>query len=276
MSARYTNPYQVPFLVSFLVLTLSGLFLCSLAVLNKKTYPPFAAKQLLPLCLTLAASVFWIGGRLQILGMFGFDGIFSECQIWKYFCQCTIGVNLYLSVITFRLERLYFILVRKESRSGLIFWTPIVLPLLNSIVIAFLPYTIGMQSNYSSTDFACVDPIPSFGLINYGNVLLQGIIIMALNFLLRNVRKAMNEVCKITLFFITIVVSRESFGSRSWNCFFTDRRCCDATKQSLKNSLGTRNCIYMQCRSIPSSSMGCPMETNLWLSLQTGGIPERI
>ncbi len=192
--STFVNPYQIYFLIAYSIVFLSGVFVCSLAVWNRRGYPPFAAKQLTPICLSFVAATFWCIGRMFMMGIFGFDGIFSECQFWKYIMQCTMGVNSYLAILMFRLQRLYFVIVLKKERVGFYYWGPILIPLGISCILTLVPYILSVPSKYSPIDMYCVEKNSIYSTLIYVNVFGQAVYILLLNYKLFQIRKALNEV----------------------------------------------------------------------------------
>jgi hypothetical protein len=199
MSIYYISPYQIHFIIPFVLITLFGASLCCLAWFNRKTYPPFAAKQLEPILLSLLSATFSGIGRLFTFGVFGYEGIFHQCQIWKYICQCSLGIHLYLSILTFRHQRLYYTIILKKERAGFAFWFPVVGLSSLAFVWSILPYFIrfdinNLQLTLDGMILPCIDENHYYGMTMYGLVFLQILVIIYLNIKLIKIRKAINEV----------------------------------------------------------------------------------
>jgi hypothetical protein len=192
-------PYQQQFLIPFIILKFLGITMVLFAWWKRKTYPPIAAKQLVPITLSLIAATFWLVGRLYSYGMFGFDGIFQYCHFWKYFCQCCLGVNLYLSVFIFRFRRLYYIMILKKPIESWSFWLPIALPVVVAVIIITVPLFVFVHStdiswNLYGYKIYCLDSKPYYSSSIYLVVLVQASLIISHTLKLAKVRKAVNEV----------------------------------------------------------------------------------
>lgn len=186
--------YQSVFLSIFVSISVIGFLMCFIAVWNRKRFPPFAAKQLEPICLSLIAATFWCTGRIYGLGLFGYNGIFRYCHFWMFVWQCTFGVNLYLSLLIFRLQRLYYILVIKQERKGFLFWSPMIIPMILSLIVSLVPYIVGYQVEFVDSIESCDQIKPIVQTSGYLVVFLQTAIIVTLNVFLVYIKKAVNEV----------------------------------------------------------------------------------
>ena len=110
-------------LVAFGGIVLMSNLIQVLIALYHNRYQPFKCKQPIVLLVgVLAAALGWIG-NLQQNGIINQISIFQNCSVWTVFVQYCLGSQLLLSVLTYRMLRLYYIVVKKRSPTGYLFYT---------------------------------------------------------------------------------------------------------------------------------------------------------
>ncbi len=171
-------------------------------VLWNRNWSPFRAKQPFVLLLSLLSATCWWIGNLQALGVIDQTGIFSNCALWGVWAQIVLGVLLYLSIMVFRMLRLFFILVLSQPPQGLYFWTILGCSYLPGIMMGLVPLILPGQ-------FMSVQPVPIAKSLTgeyacdffnpfYGNgllllTLISLCLLIFLNYKVSRVREAFNE-----------------------------------------------------------------------------------
>ncbi|KAJ3358990.1 hypothetical protein HDU91_005056, partial [Kappamyces sp. JEL0680] len=193
---------STPYKISVLGLGV-GVFLINyvsvLFAIYRRDWAPFRAKQPLVLLAALVSATFWWLGNLQALGMVDQNGVFSICYLWSVWIQIVLGVQLYLTILLFRLLRLYFILVLCRAPEGSWFWSILILSYLPQVIMGLVPFFLSVLSVYPEPipDFPG-DPYCNFSDKLYGNGLLffvfvQLLLLIFVNYKIAHVRKAFNE-----------------------------------------------------------------------------------
>ena len=89
----------------------------------KSDYTPFKAKQLSALFLGTFFCSIWGLGTLHALGFLPYTvPIFSYCALYMVWFQTVFGVNAFGGILSYRLLRLYYILVLTKPAGGPKFW----------------------------------------------------------------------------------------------------------------------------------------------------------
>lgn len=82
----------------------------------------------------------------RLSGVTVISGLSGALHLAFHFrAQLTLGISLYLTVIIYRLFRLYHLIVKRISASGYKFWLPIVLSWVPSLLCVLLLYIFPSQ-----------------------------------------------------------------------------------------------------------------------------------
>ncbi|KAI8914464.1 hypothetical protein EDD86DRAFT_199398 [Gorgonomyces haynaldii] len=176
-----------------------------------RDYPPIKAKQLNVMTIAVFSCFCWWIGDTISLGTFESFGSVIYCPLWVVIFQVVFGIQLYLTVFTFRLLRLYFILVRTKSPEGLLFWSVIALSFVPSFVMGLIP--IFMPGKLIS-----VNPVPAgitlscevtsfpYYVALFLPIFIQISFIGFLNFKVAFIRRSFNEFQETKISFIISVL----------------------------------------------------------------------
>lgn len=163
-----------------------------------RAYAPLKAKQMPILLLALISATFWAGGNMQQIGFLK-GPLFDYCVLWSVWFQLVLGFNLFLSILTLRMLRLHFILVRAELPTGTRFWLIQALLFLPVLIMGIIP-TIFPDRFVTSVPLILLngDNVCSFTSVYYrfgmyACSVLQIILLVFLNISVRRVNKAFNE-----------------------------------------------------------------------------------
>lgn len=84
MSLLLSDPVKLSIISITGIVLFTGISAVSLAFYNQKKYPPFKAKQLPAVALSLLSSCFWLLGTLQSLAVFNLTTpVWSNCAFWE-------------------------------------------------------------------------------------------------------------------------------------------------------------------------------------------------
>jgi hypothetical protein len=224
-----TTPWKLMVLGTGLLIFTMGYIAIGIAFWNRD-YPPLKAKQIPVIFLSLVSATCWWTGSVQAYGIIQQTGIFRFCLLWGIWFQTVVGVQLHIAIYTFRILRLYFILVLGLTPTGFVFWSLVLSVWFPSIVMGFLP--VAFPGKYFSTG-----PIPIRGFEDgtptcdyfdpiYSNLLmlwaLYGLLLLLfLNFKVSRVRAAFNEYNEnkyglLVLYLVLIVNFILGFGSQNF------------------------------------------------------------
>ncbi|KAI8909219.1 hypothetical protein EDD86DRAFT_247478 [Gorgonomyces haynaldii] len=87
-----------------------------------RNYPPIKAKQIELLFGVYIFGGIWQVGVLHALGAIDWVGIFNTCIFWDIWVQCFIGNMGFLTLLHYRMNRLYCVLVDTKAPKGFKFW----------------------------------------------------------------------------------------------------------------------------------------------------------
>lgn len=91
-----TEPIKTAMITTTALVLLTGISAVALAFIKQKQYPPFKAKQLPAVAVSLVAACFWLLGTLQALSVFDLTNpAWANCNFWTIWSQLTFGkINL--------------------------------------------------------------------------------------------------------------------------------------------------------------------------------------
>jgi hypothetical protein len=170
-----STPWKLVVLAIGITVFLLGYLAIGFAFLNRE-FAPLKAKQLPVLLLALISATCWWMGTLQALGVIQQTGIFRYCLLWGVWLQTVLGVQLHLTIYTFRILRLYYILVQVWTPTGFLFWTLVLSVWAPSLIMGMLP--IFMPGRFFTTlpvpikGFESGDPACDYFDPIYGNMLM--------------------------------------------------------------------------------------------------------
>jgi hypothetical protein len=110
-------------------------------------YPPFRARQINILILSMISNFFFQLGALYTGGVLTFDPPFHLCYFFKIWIYCILGVYSCLAIMTYRMLRLYYISMLRKDPSGYVFWSFIIGPMVFGVVTAIIP-SLGFRLMY--------------------------------------------------------------------------------------------------------------------------------
>ncbi|KAJ3370039.1 hypothetical protein HDU91_006700 [Kappamyces sp. JEL0680] len=122
------------------VIFLSNFLGLGIAAVNHHSFPPFRAKQLIPLAVSLIASCFFVGASFQFIVADISLPFWSNCAFWLILSQVTFGVSLYISVLIYRMFNLYWMLILFRTEKTMVFWGTVGLSWLPSAILGMLPF----------------------------------------------------------------------------------------------------------------------------------------
>ncbi|RKP25430.1 hypothetical protein SYNPS1DRAFT_22607 [Syncephalis pseudoplumigaleata] len=175
--------------------TLFAISLTGLAIaLAKRSFPPIKAKSPHLVALALLANIaFWIG-KLHAHGFIGYGGILQNCTLWGIWVQCVLGVCLMNAVLSLRYQRLYTVLILRQSAWNLRTYVPSILyafvVLVCAVLSSAMPERMGFYWDEQSRN--CFSTAASMYL--FLPCVVIGVTTLALlTWRLRRVRDAFNE-----------------------------------------------------------------------------------
>jgi hypothetical protein len=208
-----------------------GTFLFSISLtgltiaLAKRSFPPIKAKSPHLVALALLANIaFWIG-KLQAHGFLGYDGVLHNCTFWGIWVQCVLGVCLMNAVLSLRYQRLYTVLILRQSTWSLRTYIPSIVyalvVLTCAVLSSIMPRTMGFYWDENSNN--CFSTKASMYM--FLPCIIIGIAILAvLTWRLRHVRDAFNEyretrygiILLLLAFAINTVLMVTGYGRYRW------------------------------------------------------------
>ncbi|KAJ3365890.1 hypothetical protein HDU91_002045 [Kappamyces sp. JEL0680] len=181
------------------VLGFGAIFFC---LCFKNSYVPFKSKQPEALLMGFVFALVWSVSNLQAIRFIDPTGFFSHCSLFLVWGQVTFGGVAFMSVLGFRLQRLYYILVLGRDPSGLVFWGTIVFWWMPSLVLAVLTvlfpgrFTTELPivvQGVDNNDPFCEFVNAPFKFACYGCGALQLLVLFYYNWRIARIRKAFNE-----------------------------------------------------------------------------------
>ncbi|KAJ3270314.1 hypothetical protein HDV01_000379 [Terramyces sp. JEL0728] len=200
----YANQPWKQGLVGFTVsLWAVALAILGVAIYNR-TYPPFKSKQLPVLVAANMAMICYTLALLQELQIVDSTGGFANCPFWFLWMQLVFGCALSLLVLSYRMRRLYYIIVLAKPAEGYRFWIPMLIPY--GFVVFWALLGSAVPNKFVSTGpiitSQTLDGIPGctiqldqiwFLYLLFLSIFVQLVYTWVLTFLVSRVRSAFNE-----------------------------------------------------------------------------------
>ncbi|KAJ3358433.1 hypothetical protein HDU91_005223 [Kappamyces sp. JEL0680] len=205
--------------VSFIV-DIAALSVCWI---NKNTFPPFKSKQLDVISLSVLVSMFWWISNSQATSVIPNTGIFADCRFWDILGISALGVNAFLTLITFRMYRLYYMMILMKVPTGLAFWSVVLGSYLPSFVFGIAPFFLPENAVITNTapDYGCTFTSRWYLVLGFLLTLCQIAFLLYLNYRLATVRESMNEyqenhISLVCAVFFVLVAAALVLAGQAW------------------------------------------------------------
>jgi hypothetical protein len=159
---------------------------------KRKEYLPFKVKQTNLLLLSVIFGIMWWGGNLVSVNLVTFPATPWTCFLIFYLIPNVLGINAYVSVVAFRMLRLYYIAVRMKSMDFLFF---------GLLFLQFLPVLLGIIWTLigwdtviiADTGYSCYFQSRMFVAYLFGAVVWQVCFLAIINYKCYKVIPSVNE-----------------------------------------------------------------------------------
>jgi hypothetical protein len=195
------EPHQLASLVIGAVFTSVLLAMVALAFLKRGEYLPFRMKQTNLLMLTMIFGIFWWVGNLVALDIVRIPESNSSCFFLLYMAPNVLGINSYLSVLAYRMLRLYYIAVKmtKFDRKIYGFLLFQFFPVLAGVVWAIIAR---QDVIIADTETTCLYSSRIFLAYIYLTVFWQILFLFVMNYKCSKIIRSVNEYREIRLVLI--------------------------------------------------------------------------
>jgi hypothetical protein len=212
------EPHQLASFVIGAVYNAVLLAMVAFSFLKRGEYLPFRMKQTTLLMLTMIFGMFWWVGNLVALDIVRIPESYISCFFLLYMAPNVLGINAYLSVIAYRMLRLYYIAVKMTKFDGKLygFLCFQFLPVLGGFVWALIG---GKEVINADTTLTCLYTSRTFLLYIYFPVIWQAMFLFYMNYQCSKVIPSVNEYKEIQLVLVIngfLMISTMPFIFMNW------------------------------------------------------------